>query len=475
MKKEVKVAIIGGVFMVIAALTTGVFGLLGPQNQGINIYGNDNIVAGRDVYQGMNPKQLDQYRKLILRQDWEATKENPAFRKLVRAAHGGKEVEQLDAYSRATFWEDLSNYLDKVVQADANAQKLFQQGPVGAELKALIPKVEAARDNFDYDEVNRLLAGFRDKYADLQQDLAKVHYLQGQTYELQINYPEAERYYKKAAAIEDENPLYLDAHATMLWKMGRYDEAEPLYRRALAIGEKAIGPHHPEVGTRLNNLANLLHDQGNYRDAEPLFRRAIAIDEKALGPNHPSVATDLNNLASLLHDQGNYKEAEPLYRRALAIDEKALGSNHPGVATDLNNLASLLYTQGNYRDAEPLLRRAIAINEKVLGPNHPLVATNLNNLAELLRTQGNYDKAEPLHRRAIAIREKTLGPEHPDVAQSLNNLASLLYAQGNYRDAEPLFRRALAILEKSLGPKHPNTISCTNNLNTLLEEKKATK
>ena len=433
MKKEVKVAIIGGVFMVIAALTTGVFGLLGPQNQGINIYGNDNIVAGRDVYQGMNPKQLDQYRKLILRQDWEATKENPAFRKLVRAAHGGKEVEQLNAYSRATFWEDLSNYLDKVVQADANAQKLFQQGPVGAELKALIPKVEAARDNFDYDEVNRLLAGFRDKYADLQQDLAKVHYLQGQTYELQINYPEAERYYKKAAAIEDENPLYLDAHATMLWKMGRYDEAEPLYRRALAIGEKALGHNHPDVATWLNNLANLLQAQGNYRDAEPLFRRAIAIGEKTLGHNHPEVATWLNNLAILLQAQGKYDEAEPLFRRAIAIDEKALGPNHPGVATDLNNLASLLYTQGNYRDAEPLFRRA------------------------------------------LAILEKSLGPKHPNVASGLNNLALLLQAQGNYRDAEPLFRRALAIDEKALGPNHPTTVTIKNNLNALFEEKKAAK
>ena len=483
MKKEVKVAIIGGIATIITAIITGFFGLLGPQKHGSTaINGNNNIVAGGNVTlsQGASEEQLSAIDKKLANLERIARQQNvsearndPSFQQIVRNIYG-KSFDALSEGERITLWDNVLKALARAAEAEKNYE-IVKQGTVSADLKALFPKIEAARLNFDYGEVNRLLAEFRDKHADLRQDLAKVDYLQGQTYELQLNYPEAERYYKKAAAIEDENPLYLDAHATMLWKMGRYDEAEPLYRRALAIGEKAIGPHHPEVGTRLNNLANLLHDQGNYRDAEPLFRRAIAIDEKALGPNHPSVATDLNNLASLLHDQGNYKEAEPLYRRALAIDEKALGSNHPGVATDLNNLASLLYTQGNYRDAEPLLRRAIAINEKVLGPNHPLVATNLNNLAELLRTQGNYDKAEPLHRRAIVIREKTLGPEHPDVAQSLNNLASLLYAQGNYRDAEPLFRRALAILEKSLGPKHPNTISCTNNLNTLLEEKKATK
>lgn len=37
---------------------------------------------------------------------------------------------------------------------------------------------------------------------------------------------------------------------------GRYDLAEPLYKRSLSIREKALGPDHPDVGTSLNNLAN---------------------------------------------------------------------------------------------------------------------------------------------------------------------------------------------------------------------------
>ena len=32
----------------------------------------------------------------------------------------------------------------------------------------------------------------------------------------------------------------------------------------------------------------------------PLYDRALAIDEKALGPDHPDVAGDLNNKAALL-------------------------------------------------------------------------------------------------------------------------------------------------------------------------------
>jgi tetratricopeptide (TPR) repeat protein len=77
----------------------------------------------------------------------------------------------------------------------------------------------------------------------------------------------------------------------------------------------------------LNNLAALYDDQGRYADAEPLYKRALAVWEKALGPDHPDVATALNNLAQLYKDQGSYEDAEPLYKRALAIREKALGPN----------------------------------------------------------------------------------------------------------------------------------------------------
>src|SRR5271157_4022238 len=148
-----------------------------------------------------------------------------------------------------------------------------------------------------------------------------------------------------------------------LYQQGKYKESAVAYQRCLQI--------RPDDATVLNNTALSLKYAGDYAGAEPLYRRALAIDEKALGPEHPAVATNLNNLAALLHTKGDYAGAEPLHRRALAIDEKALGPDHPGVATDLNNLALLLYDKGDYAGAEPLYRRALAILEKALGLDHP--------------------------------------------------------------------------------------------------------
>ncbi len=263
--------------------------------------------------------------------------------------------------------------------------------------------------------------------------------------------------------------LLLNQTAYYLNERARYVEAESLYRRALAIDEKALGPDHPGVATCLSNLAGLLRNTGRYTEAEPFIRRALAIDEKAYGPDHPDVAVDLNVLAVLLETTNRYPDAEPLYRRALAISEKALGPDHPSVAIRLNNLAQLLQDTNRLDEAEPLMRRALEIDEKSYSPDHPNVAIRLNNLAQLLQDTNRLAEAEPLMRRALAIDENSYGPDHPDVAIDLNNLAQLLQDTNRLAEAELLMRRALAIDENSYGPDHPSIARDLNNLARLLK------
>jgi CHAT domain-containing protein/Tfp pilus assembly protein PilF len=232
---------------------------------------------------------------------------------------------------------------------------------------------------------------------------------------------------------------------------GEYARAEPLYQRALAIWEKALGPNHPNVAQSLNNLAALYRAKGEYARAEPLYQRALAIWEKALGPNHPNVAQSLNNLAFLYDSKGEDGRTEPLYQRALDIFERKLGPDHPDVARSLNNLASLYDSKGEDGRAEPLYQRALDIFERALGPDHPDVARTLNNLASLYDSKGEYGRAEPLYQRALTIDEKALGPDHPEVAALLNNLAGLYWAMGRLPDAIRLQGRAQDVEEKTLG------------------------
>ena len=154
----------------------------------------------------------------------------------------------------------------------------------------------------------------------------------------------------------------------LLQATNRLAEAEPLYRRALAIDESSYGPGHPSVAIRLNNLAGLLEATNRLAEAEPLYRRALEIDEKSYGPDHPSVAIRLNNLAGLLQDTNRLAEAEPFYRRALAILDAftaKTGYSHPNLETVRGNYRRCLEKLGRQRGKG--LKGALASLKKILG------------------------------------------------------------------------------------------------------------
>jgi tetratricopeptide (TPR) repeat protein len=73
----------------------------------------------------------------------------------------------------------------------------------------------------------------------------------------QLDFESAANYYKEAAQLDPENARYLGAAGYSLLFLARYYEAEPLFKRSLAILEKALGPDHPDVASSLNNLALL--------------------------------------------------------------------------------------------------------------------------------------------------------------------------------------------------------------------------
>ncbi|MFO1141198.1 MAG: tetratricopeptide repeat protein [Amaricoccus sp.] len=256
----------------------------------------------------------------------------------------------------------------------------------------------------------------------------------------------------------------LNEHALTLDALGRYAEAETLYRRAIDIA--ATNPAVPlsDAASWLNNLANLCRTTGRTYEAESLFRASLERTLELLGPDHPAYATRLSNLAGVLRTTGRGAEAETLYREALTIDGKALGEAHPDYATDLNNLAGLLCAMERFEEAAPLYRQALAIDERTLGPRHPLYAIDLNNYARLLVALGRFAEAEPLYSKALEIFERSMGSDHPDRARVLFNYAELVEATDRQGQAERLYREAIAVREKSLGGNDLDSARYLNKL-----------
>jgi tetratricopeptide (TPR) repeat protein len=281
----------------------------------------------------------------------------------------------------------------------------------------------------------------------------------------------------------------LDGLAQLLFMRGKPDEAEPLFRQALAIRRRADDP--AELVGSLNGLAELLQDRGKSEEAETLFREALDRERtnsaagiaesartqnslaillhatgkledserlfnealqkrRAEGPDHPDVASTLYQLALLQKDEGKNVEAIGSMSEAVAIWRRVLGDDHPYLASSLSTLGAMYRNEGRLAEAEPLLSESVAIQRRAGGKDEYQLGGSLYNLAKLLQSEGKPLEAEPVAREALDIMRRTLPADHPTLAAIMSGLGSILSDQGQFKEAEPLLREALAIDEKAL-------------------------
>jgi serine/threonine-protein kinase len=246
---------------------------------------------------------------------------------------------------------------------------------------------------------------------------------------------------------------------TMLWGLGRYDEAQELIERALGVREKRLGVDHPDIAESLEALGNVLAEKASYTDARPRLERAVAIREKVQGRRHPRTASARNDLGMLLRDMGEPRRALENFELALSVFEETLGREHADVGRILNNIGLALSDQNKNAEAEPFFRHALAVKEKALGAEHPSTALTLSNLGAVLVELGKGADAGPLLQRALAIYKASQSADHANLALPHHTLGAALRLARKCNEAIPHILEAKKIWEKTIGPGHPQVAS----------------
>ena len=100
--------------------------------------------------------------------------------------------------------------------------------------------------------------------------------------------------------------------------------AEAQFRAALGHAERGKLADARRAAT-LYQLATICRLSHRDAEAEKLFKEAIAIDERDLGPDHPLVAITLRGYARLLRQMRRGTEAARVEQRADAIWRGAAG------------------------------------------------------------------------------------------------------------------------------------------------------
>lgn len=111
--------------------------------------------------------------------------------------------------------------------------------------------------------------------------------------------------------------------------MGVYEQALKDCLKPIIL-ERNLGSSHSEVVESWRGLARRLHglasryaaDPARATVAEALYRYALAVRERVLGPEDPDVASSLDDYAAFLNKTNRQAEAGQMEARAKAIRAK---------------------------------------------------------------------------------------------------------------------------------------------------------
>ena len=140
-----------------------------------------------------------------------------------------------------------------------------------------------------------------------------------------------------------------------LHSQGKYTEAIPIAERYVALTRQKHGENHEEFVTAISWLAFVYSAQRRYVDAEPLYKRVVAIREKALGPDHPARGQQRSTTSP---SSTAFRAATARPSRCIsAASRSARRRSAPTTPTSGNRSTTspcLYEVQGRYGEAEPL-------------------------------------------------------------------------------------------------------------------------
>jgi serine/threonine protein kinase len=253
----------------------------------------------------------------------------------------------------------------------------------------------------------------------------------------------------RRAATKDPHPLVahaLSAHANVLDRLGRKEEATRENKEAIDILRRAGQTELPYYLVLLNNIGRMHFFAREYDQAEPLLLEFQQRAEHLYREDNIYRAVATGNLAELRLAQDRAADAEPLARESLRLNEKLHGATNGTTLQMRRLLASILLVSRKLDEADGLCR-SLAAAFSGPGNENELDLARVRRLhGDIQLDLGNFDEAETLARQARQTFAAHFGENNNETAKADATIGRALARTGHEAEAAALLRRALSVI-----------------------------
>jgi len=258
--------------------------------------------------------------------------------------------------------------------------------------------------------------------------------------------------YRESLALREADPKSsaydrlrtVGAMGTAYWRARRYEEAEPLLRRAVDMALEHLGENHAETTRRMHNFAQMLADTERLREASGMFRRSLAIQRKVYEAAPINMGPTLNSLAALEFRLGHAAEADAYLKELEDLMASQPDKESLRAVSVQNNRGRITELQGDFPRALRLQEELLARNERVFGPDAVITIENTINLGRTELQLGRLEGARSAATRVLAWASGRKPPNTQVQASGHYLMAAVLEAEGEHDAARDEIAKALA-------------------------------
>jgi CHAT domain-containing protein len=242
----------------------------------------------------------------------------------------------------------------------------------------------------------------------------------------------AEAQVKIEKQLQGGAPQLVPAYALLgqiLARLDEFDASEAASREAIRLSESDHGPLQRHYFSALTQLSLLLNERGRPAEALGFAQRAVAVGERTLGPQAPHLVQARQCLADVHRSLGQLPEALHIYERIGTIVQSSRADiERPTLVAYYRGLANLQLDLGNFEDAASALNAGLesASVESSLAVQRAYLKVTL------AQSVSREDPAASHARlvEAMDLFASRLPPSHPAILQVINQICSLEISEG---------------------------------------------
>ncbi len=198
-----------------------------------------------------------------------------------------------------------------------------------------------------------------------------------------------------------EKEINLRFFGDILRQMGKYDQAENIYRRLL----NELSANDPCLAHLYRSIGILYRAKMEYDSSLQWFHKALSIQTQRYSSNYTGIG-DLYKWMGFVHsDKNNHDKALECYSKAVEFFNRSSDQNQLDIAHIYNNMGVIYKQQEKYLEALDFHQSSLIIKQDCLSAQHSSIAMSHSNIGNVYLALGQYDLAKYHHELSLNCYE----------------------------------------------------------------------